>query len=117
VLLTRLPLGSQLPKTPVRLACVRYAASVHPEPGSNSPFDSMLLSKINVDTSKPPNHFESTDAPLDSIAHFFHYSVVNVLSSKRADCTQERVCVKSAYFGPSSLSGPKTYREREFTQP
>ena len=23
----------------VRLACIRHAASVHPEPGSNSPFD------------------------------------------------------------------------------
>ena len=26
----------------VRLACVRHAASVHPEPGSNSPFDFTL---------------------------------------------------------------------------
>ena len=25
-------------KLPVRLACVKHAASVHPEPGSNSPF-------------------------------------------------------------------------------
>ena len=25
--------------TPVWLACIRHAASVHPEPGSNSPFD------------------------------------------------------------------------------
>ncbi|QHO53328.1 uncharacterized protein DS421_2g46980 [Arachis hypogaea] len=33
-LLTRPPLETPLP---VRLACVRHAASVHPEPGSNSP--------------------------------------------------------------------------------
>ena len=42
VLLTRSPLslfGSKLPKDFVRLACIRHAASVHPEPGSNSPFD------------------------------------------------------------------------------
>ena len=26
----------------VRLACVRHAAYVHPEPGSNSPFDFTL---------------------------------------------------------------------------
>ena len=26
----------------VRLACVRHAANVHPEPGSNSPFDFSL---------------------------------------------------------------------------
>ena len=37
VLLTRSPLGSR--RILVRLACIRHAASVHPEPGSNSPFD------------------------------------------------------------------------------
>ena len=40
VLLTRSPLslfGSKLPRNFVRLACIRHAASVHPEPGSNSP--------------------------------------------------------------------------------
>ena len=38
-LLTRLPLGflSKL-ISPVRLACVKHAASVRPEPGSNSPY-------------------------------------------------------------------------------
>ena len=41
-LLTRPPLNykeslrKDLPDSPVRLACVRHAASVHPEPGSNS---------------------------------------------------------------------------------
>ncbi len=41
-LLTRPPLGPQdsirklPPGSPVRLACVKHAASVHPEPGSNS---------------------------------------------------------------------------------
>ena len=37
VLRTRLPLNLELPPNPVRLACVRHAASVRPEPGSNSP--------------------------------------------------------------------------------
>ena len=44
VLLTRSPLDSEkqafLPL--VRLACIRHAASVNPEPGSNSPFDLAL---------------------------------------------------------------------------
>ncbi|CAN4076691.1 unnamed protein product [Withania somnifera] len=35
--LTRPPLETQFPVFPVRLACVKHAASVHPEPGSNSP--------------------------------------------------------------------------------
>ena len=40
VLLTRSPLGhlEQALLDLVRLACIRHAASVHPEPGSNSPF-------------------------------------------------------------------------------
>ena len=37
VLLTRSPLDIR--RYLVRLACIRHAASVHPEPGSNSPFD------------------------------------------------------------------------------
>jgi hypothetical protein len=39
VLLTRSPLitPKQAPKVTVRLACVKHAASVRPEPGSNSP--------------------------------------------------------------------------------
>src|SRR3979411_386566 len=42
VLLTRSPLATSLScerKALARLACVRHAASVNPEPGSNSPFD------------------------------------------------------------------------------
>ena len=57
VLLTRLPLSPILLPASVRLACVRYAASVHPEPGSNSPFDFLHHSqKINVTCS----HISST---------------------------------------------------------
>ena len=40
MLLTRPPLRifeSKLSPIPVRLACIRHAASVRPEPGSNSP--------------------------------------------------------------------------------
>ena len=41
-LLTRPPLrGCKQPS--VRLACVKHAASVHPEPGSNSPLDPQLI--------------------------------------------------------------------------
>ena len=39
VLLTRSPLYIRRSGFLVRLACVRHAASVHPEPGSNSPFE------------------------------------------------------------------------------
>ena len=45
VLLTRSPLGhlEQALLDLVRLACIRHAASVHPEPGSNSPFAHLFL--------------------------------------------------------------------------
>ena len=35
--------------TPVRLACIRHAASVHPEPGSNSSYNLFVrtLSSVN----------------------------------------------------------------------
>ena len=52
-LLTRPPLGlNQICRSfneiiPVRLACVKHAASVHPEPGSNSLNKCLLQVKIN----------------------------------------------------------------------
>lgn len=51
VLLTRSPLitQEQAPRVTVRLACVKHAASVRPEPGSNSPL------KLNKPT-KGQNH-------------------------------------------------------------
>ena len=48
VLLTRSPLlvKKQAPLQSVRLACIRHAASVHPEPGSNSPFVRVCLARF-----------------------------------------------------------------------
>ena len=63
-----------LQKHLVRLACIRHAASVHPEPGSNSP------QKI----------FHSCECKLrniywiDRVVASYHYSVVKVLVTKRA---------------------------------
>ena len=37
------PVRHSIPKYCVRLACIRHAASVHPEPGSNSPLSFYLL--------------------------------------------------------------------------
>jgi hypothetical protein len=57
VLLTRSPLikAEQAPPITVRLACVKHAASVRPEPGSNSP----LMSKIpNPKTGNIHNPYE-----------------------------------------------------------
>ena len=50
-LLTRSPLGHPRTNTKslVRLACIRHAASVHPEPGSNSP---QKISLLRVDVTE-----------------------------------------------------------------
>ena len=47
------PVRHSPPKWCVRLACIRHAASVHPEPGSNSPLSyvktlSSLLSSLLI---------------------------------------------------------------------
>ena len=61
VLLTRSPLGSSSASTGalVRLACIKHAASVRPEPGSNSPLYEIkifvVLAGIDVKTRRIPN--------------------------------------------------------------
>jgi hypothetical protein len=71
VLLTRSPLIPQQAGIIVRLACVKHAASVHPEPGSNSPLKTKKIKQtqphppeITVDTaaqnSKPAENQTTT---------------------------------------------------------
>ena len=73
-LLTRPPLRhvsqtdasiSQFQHVPVRLACVRHAASVHPEPGSNS----------HVVSFSPGQAFSGLSVPLRS-AVFFRFPLL-----------------------------------------
>ena len=45
-LLTRAPLSCARKRIPVRLACIRHAANVHPEPGSNSPYSQGLIRSV-----------------------------------------------------------------------
>ena len=58
-LLTRPPLEYQFPSRrtsfniPARLACVKHAASVRPEPGSNSDVQSFILSSPCLKTGSP----------------------------------------------------------------
>jgi hypothetical protein len=48
-LLTRSPLrASTEVSLSVRLACIKHAASVHPEPGSNSPHISLLITSFDA---------------------------------------------------------------------
>ena len=46
ILLTRPPLSSDRSQILVRLACIKHAASVRPEPGSNSPLSESFIASI-----------------------------------------------------------------------
>jgi hypothetical protein len=75
VLLSRPPLCLTRRRNTVRLACFRHAASVYPEPGSNSPSelsgaihplqDTMASDDLNRSSRSPPL-FDSQRAPRDS---------------------------------------------------
>jgi hypothetical protein len=67
------PVRHWAPKDPVRLACVKRAASVRPEPGSNSPLENpnssweqtlIRLLGIRVDFRPVSRHSEDTMPPL-----------------------------------------------------
>ena len=73
MLLTRLPLYSQgRPHFLVRLACVRHAASVDSEPGSNSP---IMLKSPEFQRIQATDNFLGMDV-LDT-----HYLVIKDLGS------------------------------------
>ena len=91
VLLTRSPLGhlEQALLDLVRLACIRHAASVHPEPGSNSPFAHLFLNArafgffvcvalflfgIDVSCSVFKDRFPRLAAPPLSARLYYHFS-------------------------------------------
>ena len=71
-LLTRSPLKVLLPS--VRLACIRHAASVHPEPGSNSPQKLLTLSGL-----QSQQIFSDFDWFFSLTLSSYHSSVVKVL--------------------------------------
>src|ERR1700732_4638266 len=53
VLLTRSPLEYLRRDLSVRLACVKHAASVRPEPGSNSPNKNSSINEVNLQSEIP----------------------------------------------------------------
>ena len=91
-LLTRSPLGHLRTNTKslVRLACIRHAASVHPEPGSNSPqknFTSEMCLGLTM----------SYILKLDMTGGaFYHSSVVKVLQTSGLDFTSITIACQAA---------------------
>ena len=70
------------PKSLVRLACVKHAASVHPEPGSNSLIKCLMMVKITTWLSFPLLFLKVSSLKNKTFQNFsrlFHCSVINVL--------------------------------------
>ena len=78
MLLTRPPLGSgrckHLPVL-VQLACVKHAASVRPEPGSNSPYENCLTSSLDAAVNAA-NVRNLRSEPIDPLSGSRHRDVV-----------------------------------------
>ena len=114
MLRTHSPLNSALRPNCVRLACLKHAASVHPEPGSNSPYEllrrfdrSQAVRRSFVASSQPkpaaligpPTHRQSVQASLTTGVASYHSSVVKV---RRA----------APDVGVRRASGPRLYHTR-----
>ena len=85
VLLTRSPLGSSSASTGalVRLACIKHAASVRPEPGSNSPLRNSLMNSSEMNAT-------STTALCTDRA--FGIYVVLTCRPQRSDTARRSAC-------------------------
>ena len=75
VLLTRSPLHVARGGFIVRLACVRHAASVHPEPGSNSPLkkSGMVGPSRDLDIKRKRNCKSGAARTVASSLHWLHW--------------------------------------------
>ncbi len=94
MLRTRLPLTLRLLKASVRLTCVKHAASVHPEPGSNSPlyFNFSLIPDSSIPNAIFPTTFQLLRFDLASL------SSGSVCSTERAGLYHTFSPVSSSVF-------------------
>ena len=115
MILSRAPLTSQ--ETCVRLACIRHAASVRPEPGSNS----SLCGMDQVETC--PHHGTRSDE-----ARVHHHDSVVKVQARRADTragsrriknqgTAAHTKERRAPGDVSGLCGTSAFRERREPAP
>jgi hypothetical protein len=96
VFLTRAPLSRRI----VRLACVRHAANVHPEPGSNSPFDFDKFALVGLIRSFSRSYPRS-----------FHLTIL-LLSCVHALALSARGWYLSAYQSASSPSTASAHSQK-----
>ena len=118
VLLTRSPLEYPRKGLSARLACVKHAASVRPEPGSNSPTKTCCES-IPA-TKKLPKESHQTNKPSGrGINHNWHWLIKHPVEFSKNNRTPSN---RSAFRGPFSgalalLYPPFPIRQIRVSQP
>src|SRR5207302_346010 len=116
VLLTRSPLEYPRRSLSARLACVKHAASVRPEPGSNSPTKTYVEkrpgNKINSLPNKPRRGFKNNTA----IWHWLLQHPVEISKNKHTSRIRTSVRVREVeVLLPYPLSGAAPNRCRPGT--
>src|SRR3970282_716668 len=90
-LLTRSPLySSRCRDFLARLACVRHAASVRSEPGSNSPKRNIRGDSLDTSCPLPSHLLWLTSSALKSVATIFHCQRAHI-ETKRLRCSSKHL--------------------------
>src|SRR5687767_4507382 len=130
VLLTRSPLVYPRRGLTVRLACVKHAASVRPEPGSNSPLKSMQSTLLRESTwlsqhvrslTKRPNAGSIVNQSKESelgarlsepehgvFVHYLALTFSTLLSSQVSGAHRAGILISPAWGNSTTLGGRST---------
>ncbi len=90
----------------VRLACIRHTASVHPEPGSNSPYLKSFFAVLFLQNCSKVSLVLFSYFRLISLLCFCHFSIVKVLLALLVACFLKLAlpCCKAADYTSSTLA-------------
>src|SRR3954454_11390210 len=77
VLLTRSPLVYSRRSLTARLACVKHAASVRPEPGSNSPLNSVDIASGEPEVHRPILEYPGKSCPTEVERTFLPKGIID----------------------------------------
>ena len=108
MLLTRSPLEYPRRGLSARLACVKHAASVRPEPGSNSPTKTSLKNrpgnKQHCQRNQPQQSKNCTGATKTNLALAFYSTLLSSQRTNTHRCRPQRGLASGA-TGPAYLTG------------
>ena len=92
----------------VRLACMKHAASVHPEPGSNSPLSEKFMSLVHIPMNRSTSFYYSCPSHFFKINRYLSSSAILLsmfYSSYRSKESHQKILLfRSLLFHSSPLS-------------